>query len=232
MRPEWNDPELSAGTRIRVALWLLAEVGEGNTFTKSQLREAFPGVEQVDRRMRDLRADGWVINTNREDPGLAPNTLCFVKAGDDVWDPRASRRRSGPELSNKERMAVIAADDYLCTVCGIAGGEVYPDSRRGETAQLSVSSREEVLPDGNSLERRFVTECKRCRVGRAEGSVPQLADVLAEIDALEAADREELAQWVRRDRRRPRRVEQLWTAYRCLPSTSRDAVAERLRTQP
>jgi hypothetical protein len=181
--------------------------------------------------MRDLRADGWVIHTNREDPGLSPNTLCFAKAGDDVWDPRASRKRSGPDISNKERMAVIAADDYMCTVCGIAGGEVYPDSRRGETAQLSVSSREEALPDGTTSDRRFITECKRCRAGRVEDSVPQLAYVLAEIDALEPADREELAQWVRRDRRRPRRIDQLWTEYRGLPSASRDAVAERLRTR-
>ncbi|MFD6953569.1 hypothetical protein A6A08_22150 [Nocardiopsis sp. TSRI0078] len=231
MRPAWHDPDLRVGTRIKVALWLLDEVGEGNTFTKAQLREAFPGVEQVDRRMRDLRDDGWAINTNREDPGLPPNTLCFAKAGDDVWDPRASRRRSEPSLSNKERAAVMAADDFMCTVCGIAGGEAYPDSRRGETAQLSVSSREEVLPDRTS-QQQFVTECKRCKAGRgprAEG--PRLAEVLEAVDSLGTAEREEFAQWVKRGRRLPRRVEQLWTEYRRLPSESREAVAERLRTQ-
>ncbi|MFY7066696.1 hypothetical protein ACOQFV_12620 [Nocardiopsis changdeensis] len=230
MRPTWNDPELRAGTKIKVALWLLDEVGEGNFFTKAQLREAFPGVEQVDRRMRDLRANGWVINTNREDPGLPLNTLCFVRAGDAVWDPRA--RRSAPqEISSKERAAVIAADDYMCTVCGIAGGEEYPDSRRGETAQLSVSARKETLEDG-SVEQRYVTQCKRCKAGGAQEAAPQLQDVLTALDMLSAAEREELAQWVRRGRRSPRRVEQLWTEFRRLPSGSRAFVADRLRHRP
>lgn len=231
MRPAWNDPALRAGTRIKVALWLLDEVGEGSTFTKAQLREAFPGVEQVDRRMRDLRDDGWVINTNREDPGLPPNTLLFAKAGDEVWNPRASRRSSAPSLTSRERAAVMAADDYMCTACGIAGGEEYPDSRRGETAQLSVSSRQEALPGGTSRQ-QFVTECKRCKAGAGAETAPALAEVLGGVDSLSPADREELAQWIRRGRRQPRRVEQLWTEYRRLPSSSREAVAERLRSRP
>lgn len=230
MRPVWNDPELNAGTKVKVALWLLDVVGEGNVFTKAQLREAFPGVEQVDRRMRDLRPHGWVINTNREDPGLPLNTLRFARMGDAVWDPRA-RRSTSPELSSRERSAVLAADDYMCTVCGIAGGDEYPDSHRGETAQLSVSSKKEILADG-SEERRHVTQCKRCKAGGAQDSAPQLADVLQVIDMLSTAEREELAQWVRRGRRIPRRVDQLWTEYRRLPSASRKDVAERLRTRP
>jgi hypothetical protein len=39
----WNDPKLKVGSMVRAALWLVEEVGEGNTFTKEQLREAFPG---------------------------------------------------------------------------------------------------------------------------------------------------------------------------------------------
>lgn len=54
--PDWRTHQ--AGTRVRVALWLHSEVPVGSSFTKAQLRDAFPGVEQVDRRMRDLRASG------------------------------------------------------------------------------------------------------------------------------------------------------------------------------
>lgn len=230
MRPAWNNPALRAGTRIKVALWLLDEVGEGNTFTKAELRDAFPNVEQVDRRMRDLRSDGWVIDTNREDAELAPNTLRFVTAGDEVWNPGASRRSSAPQLTSKERAAVMAADDYMCTSCGIAGGEPYPDSRSGETAQLSVGSRQADHP-GSTAGQQFITECKRCKAGVGPKSVPTLVSVLDGIEALDPADREELAQWIRRGRRQPRRVEQIWTEYRRLPSESREAVAERLRMQ-
>jgi hypothetical protein len=222
----WNDPTLRAGTRIRIALWLLDEVGEGSTFTKAQLRDAFPNVEQVDRRMRDLRTSGWVIDTNREDAGLAPNTLRFVKAGDEVWRPGASR---GPStLSSKERTAIMAADDFMCTACGIAGGEPYPESRAGETAQLSVSDRRGG-GGGDGAPFRYATECKRCKAGGA--SAPALDDVLTTVDALDPAEREELARWIRRGRRQPRRVEQLWTEYRRLPAGARQAVAERLRSR-
>ena len=55
--PRWDDANL--GTMRRAALWLVEVVGEGNSFTKSQLREAFPEVAQIDRRMRDLRDFGW-----------------------------------------------------------------------------------------------------------------------------------------------------------------------------
>lgn len=230
MLPAWNDPALKFGVRVRIALWLLSEVGEANTFTKADLRDAFPGVEQVDRRMRELREYGWVIHTNKEDPGLPLNTLMFAKAGDEVWKPGVARRSAASQLTSKERSAVMAADDYMCTSCGIAGGEVYPDSRRGETAQLSISSRQVELPSG-SVQQQFVTECKRCKAGTNPGGAPSLVNVLEGVDGLSPLEREELAQWLRRERRQPRRVEQLWTEYRRLPADSREAVAERLRSQ-
>ena len=43
-QPAWDDPDSSAGTMVRGALWLLQVVGQGGVFTKNQLREAFPGV--------------------------------------------------------------------------------------------------------------------------------------------------------------------------------------------
>src|SRR4051794_13683960 len=97
--PAWDDTSTKHGTKIRVALWLLSVVGEGHLFTKAQLRDAFPGVEQVDRRMRDLRPHGWQLLTNREDASLSPDELRFVKAGEEVWDPRKASV-TGDTLSN------------------------------------------------------------------------------------------------------------------------------------
>ncbi|PSK89374.1 hypothetical protein CLV63_12610 [Murinocardiopsis flavida] len=230
MRPAWNDPDLKAGVRVRIALWLIDVVGEGATFTKADLRDAFPRVEQVDRRMRELREHGWVIHTNKEDPGLTLNTLLFAEAGEEVWRPGVTRRASAL-LTGKDRTAIMAADDFMCTVCGIAGGETYPDSRRGETAQLSVSSRRVELP-GEGPEQQYVTECKRCRAGSSPDMTPTLAGVLAGIDDLAPAQREELTQWIKREHRQLRPVEQMWTEYRRLPAESRAAVAERLRSRP
>src|SRR4051812_32984771 len=114
MIPDWKT--LSAGARTRVALWLIAEVGEGGTFTKSQLREAFPSIEQVDRRMRDLRPEGWSILTAAEDVTLAPDELRLAGVGGRVWE-EGYRSRAKGTLTAKERQAIFRADSYQCVLC-------------------------------------------------------------------------------------------------------------------
>ncbi|MFH9858497.1 hypothetical protein [Streptomyces sp. NPDC017202] len=226
--PAWNDPKLKAGTMVRGALWLVQVIGEGKTFTKDQIRNAFPGISQADRRIRDLRDYGWVILTNSDDATLVAEDQRFVKAGVPVWDPVA-RRAAAPQktTSNKEKQAVMARDDYMCSVCGISGGESYVDDSN-QTAVLSVTRRETVLPDGR--ERTFlVTECKRCRAGN--GGDPARADeALADIRALDPDDQRRLRRWIERGRRGSTALDRAWNAYRRLPSDARDEVRTALES--
>lgn len=224
--PAWNDPKLKAGTMIRGALWLVQEVGEGNTFTKEQLREAFPGVSQADRRVRDLRDYGWVILTNSEDATLMAEDQRFVKAGVPVWEP-AARRAAAPQksVSAKEKHAVLARDDYMCTICGISGGDAYLDDSN-QTAVLSVTRRATVLPDGRE-EVLLRTECKRCRAG-SEGSPARADEVLRDIKALDRADQRRLTRWIERGRRGSTPLDRAWNSYRRLPAAARDEIRSTL----
>jgi hypothetical protein len=222
--PAWDDTSVRRGTKVRIALWLLSEIGEGNTFTKARLREVFPGKEQADRRMRELRDHRWVIDTSAEDPALETNELRFVKAGDEVWKPgKASLPRN--TLTAKERSAIMARDDYMCVVCGITGGESYPDAPH-QTAQLAVSRRE-----GGPDQVRYVTECKRCRAGASSGTASSVEDLLATINNLVEDDRKVLASWIKAGRRTTSAVERLWSGYRRLSAEERDVFASRLRGQ-
>lgn len=90
--PSWRDEK--RGTMVRCALWLVTEVGLGEVFTKTQLREAFPETSQIDRRMRDLRDRGWRIATNREDVTLSSNEHRFVEMGAEVWKPGQSKAKT------------------------------------------------------------------------------------------------------------------------------------------
>lgn len=220
--PDWNDPKIKAGTMIRGALWLVQVIGEGKTFTKEQIRDAFPGISQADRRIRDLRDYGWVILTNTEDATLMAEDQRFVKAGVPVWDP-AARRAAAPQkaVSAKEKQAVMARDEYVCTVCGIAGGESYIDDSN-QTAVLSVTRRETVLPDGRECV-QLVTECKRCRAG-SDGAPARADEALTDIKALDRADQRRLARWIERGRRGSTPLERAWNAYRRLPADARDEV--------
>ncbi|AWK12873.1 hypothetical protein DDQ41_12295 [Streptomyces spongiicola] len=211
---------------IRGALWLVQAIGEGNTFTKEQLREAFPGVSQADRRLRDLRDFGWVILTSTEDATLLSEDQRFVKAGVPVWDP-AARRAAAPQkpVSAKEKQSIFTRDDYMCTICGISGGESYPEDSN-QTAVLSVTRRTTVLPDGRE-DVLLVTECKRCRAGN-DGSPARADEVLEDIRALDASERRRLARWIERGRRGSTPLDRAWNAYRRLPAAARDEVRSAL----
>ncbi|WP_351232852.1 hypothetical protein [Streptomyces sp. NPDC002133] len=218
----WNDPELKAGTMVRGALWLVQVIGEGNTYTKGQLRGAFPGVSQADRRIRDLRDYGWVLRTSSEDATLTAEDQRFVKAGVPVWDP-AARRASAPQkaVSSREKQASMARDHYMCTLCGISGGEEYIDDSN-QTAVLSVTRRETVLPDGRE-ETLLVTECKRCRAG-ADDRPARADEAVADIKELDPRDQRRLLRWIERGRRGSTHLDRAWNTYRRLPAAARDEV--------
>ncbi|CAM5492435.1 hypothetical protein [Streptomyces abikoensis] len=216
--PSWQDEKY--GSKVRAALWLMSEVGEGNVFTKTQLREAFPDVAQIDRRTRDLRDHGWQIDTRREDPSLKLEEQRFVKKGAEIWLPgQAKTQKSKASLTAAQRTKIMAADGFLCRSCGIGAGEAYHDG--GQDSQLDVARRKVVLEDG-STPVQFVTECNRCRVGGREREVP-LGELFGQVKALSPLERKVLASWIKADARKPSALERLWGVYRTLPEESREA---------
>ncbi|GAA0482151.1 hypothetical protein ACFQ2B_14410 [Streptomyces stramineus] len=219
--PSWRDGKY--GTKVRAALWLESEVGEGNIFTKAQLREAFPDVAQIDRRMRDLRDHDWTIHTRREDPALKQEEQRYVKKGAEVWIPgQAKTLKTKSSLTASQRTKVMVSDNFLCRSCGIGAGESYYDG--GQDSQLDIARRKVVLADG-SVQVQLVTECNRCRVGGREREV-DLGAVISQVKALAPLERKVLATWVEADGRKPSALEKLWGVYRTLPQESREAVKQ------
>lgn len=226
-QPAWDDPESKAGTMIRGALWLLQVVGEGGTFTKNELRTAFPGVSQIDRRIRDLRDYGWILHSNVEDASLLAEDQRFVKAGVPVWDPH-ERRQAAPRkaISSKDRQAVLIRDGYMCTLCGISGAEPYPDDPV-MTAVIAVSRRSIGTLDGSETE-TFVTECKRCASGLGASPIDE-RDVLLASTELSPGDRRRFIRWMERGRRGSTELDRAWASYLRVPKDRRRDVAYQIR---
>ncbi len=211
-RPSWRDE--GVGSRVRVAVWLLTNVGVGGVFTKAMLREAFPGLEQIDKRMRELRPRGWRIDTAREDRTLKLNELRFVKEGDPVWDTAIPPKQ---ELSAKERKSVLERDGYACVTCGIAAGVPHPEAplRRAHVAPAPIST----LAQGPT---GYVTECDMCRAA-AEGR-PDASDLVARAARLSSDERALLATLLSEGSRPRSAVEQLWADLRRAGPEQRERV--------
>ncbi|MEV6178954.1 hypothetical protein [Streptomyces sp. NPDC052015] len=219
--PSWEDTKL--GTMKRAALWLVTEVGEGNIFTKENVKTAFPGVSQADRRVRDLREFGWQIDTNREDASLGQHEQRFVKQGAAVWEP-GKGSRSGTSITQTQRREILSRDGHFCRSCGIAPGEVYAGTY--ESAQLDIARRVVKQADGSEAV-ELVAECNRCRVG-GRGKAVDLGKVLAGVEALSAMERRMLMDWIEQDKRDFSQVEMLWAEYRTLPEESRARIRKAL----
>ncbi|WP_250000077.1 hypothetical protein [Actinoplanes sp. M2I2] len=217
-RPDWRNAKLSGIKRI--ALWLHAEVTADGVFTKQQMRTALSTSEkeeqdeQLDRRMRDLRDEGWVIATNREDKSLALRELRLVREGGAVWQDGYQSRK--PKLPTaKERQQTFAADDFVCRFCGIGAGETYPEDAL-RTAKLTVSR------TGPS----YVTCCDRCRA--AEPQVGTADDVLAATKDLSAEELAVLRRWVLHGRQRRKPLLAIWARYSRLSDSQRRVFASGL----
>jgi hypothetical protein len=222
--PSWQDKKL--GSMSRAALWLLDVVGEGNVFTKAQLRAAFPDVAQIDRRIRDLRDHGWRIGTSRDDVTLKQQEQRFVVRGADVWIPGKSKApKHKNSLTTAQRQKVFQADNHLCRSCGIATGEAYEDGITQSV--LNVARRKVVLPDGEA-DYQFITECKRCGAGSTDREV-DLGVILDLTESLAPMERQIFLAWIEADRRSLSPMEKMWGIYRTLPEESRKAVADALR---
>lgn len=213
--PDWRTS--ASGARVRVALWLHTEVRARGIFTKAKLREAFPRVEQVDRRMRELRPEGWVIATYREDRSLAPDELRLVQEGGAVWEA-GYRPKADAAITDKERQAVFADDGYACVYCGITGGEAFADDPL-RTAKLAVGR---VEPPGGGPA-QLVTACDRCHVA-VDTEPPAPGQLRAEADALSDVQRQRLREWVRQGVRTPSPEELVWGRYRRSASEVRRAL--------
>lgn len=208
--PDWKT--FAGGTKVRIALWLHQEVGPGGVFTKAQLRSAFPNVEQVDRRMRDLRPEGWVIHTNIQDVSLEPEELRLVKVGGRVWE-KSYRSAGSSVISEAERRAVMLRDNFTCVYCGISAGEAYFDEST-RTAVLGVTGIKNQKGKGG-----LVTSCGRCR---DSGGSLLVEDVHHQVRKLTSQETETFLLWADKGRRSKSALDVAWSSYLRLTSEQRE----------
>ncbi|GAB3159888.1 HNH endonuclease [Microbispora hainanensis] len=225
-RPDWRNEKL--GSRIRVALWLLEVIGEGNTFTKEQLHDAFPGITTIDRRLRELREDGWVIDSDRTLSHLGASEMLLTRAGEPIWEPgrvqlRRFKRFSAPQLRQK----VLERDSYSCVHCGLSSVEGPTEAPVNVVLELA-----HVVPlaaGGSDDLDNLITLCANCHRLLSSGvQLPDVDSVWHLVQGLSPQDQARLLAWIAMDRKPPTQAEKAWSLYRRLRPEQRTSVAHRL----
>jgi hypothetical protein len=216
---------------IRAALWLSSEVGEGNLFTKQQLRNAFPGIEQIDRRMRDLRPFGWDIADYKQDANLKPNELKLLKIGTKVWLPIDRAAALVSTISARVRTEVFARDNHQCIRCGISAGEAFDEFPNVIARMTAGHIYPGMLSEGEVSVDQVVTMCQLCNEALKQHTTNYLngQQIWERIKDLGVADKKKIKLWMDLGRRPQTQLDRLWSQYRQLPGVERESIEQRLR---
>lgn len=222
------------GAERRISAWLAFNRKVGEVFTMRDLRRALgeddipDDAEHLNRRLRNLRGDGWEIYSQRDDGSLAHVEYRIAKVG---WHPGTgeSRPKKGG-ISERMRALVLKRDKSTCAVCGIVEGDPYPDNP-GRKAVLTAGHR---VPDRrlgrNATAEDLQAECERCnRAVRDEMPDPEtLEEVLPEVRLMKRNEKKELLSWFEHGRS-PSRVQQIYSRARRLTKVEQERLVDKLR---
>lgn len=211
----------AAASREIVKQFLREQVGEGGEFSMQELRDYAPNVNQIDRRMRELRELGWVIDTSNSDPSLRPGVYRFTAEG--------AGTSVRPVVNARVRRQVFERDQNRCVLCGTSAGQPYADEP-SRACRLTVGHLQARSQGGSDSLSNYRTECARCNepARNRTSTPPSIEEMVAQAMALDRASKRRLAAWLANGTRDFSPVEDLFARLIVLPPDHREAVLEAL----
>ena len=217
--------------RAAAFLWFEREIGE--TFSMRELREALgedespDAAEHLNRRLRDLRGQGWRFDSYKNREGQATDIYLLVEKGARTW---MGERRISEVVSAAVRRQVLDRDHNRCVVCGVGAGEPYPEIA-GSLARMTIGHRRAGARVADTSPDNLQTECSRCNepAGDDLPDPERLDAVMAAVVRLGAGDRRTLLAWLESGYRHRSRLDSIYDRTRRLSPSDREQAKERLR---
>ncbi len=130
------------------------------------------GIRAYARRVRELRQEGWAIESHNDKRELRPGEYVMTSA---------ERRPPAHEhaIPGAIRRQVLIRDGSTCQMCGAAAGDPHP-TIHGRKLTLQV---DHIDPNGPATLDNLRTLCSACHEGRANLEQPprEVLDALAMI---------------------------------------------------
>ncbi|MFQ8870686.1 MAG: HNH endonuclease [Varibaculum timonense] len=210
------------GTTKRIAAYLWFNVELDGLFTMAEVRKAAKIEQQTqsDRRMRELREQGWVVTGYKDEKDLPRDSYRLKARGKRLWLGERIERDS---ISNKLRRQVFARDHNTCVICGVVAGEPYPDLPSVK-ARMTVGHRIPNQRLGTATLDNVQTECARCNETiRNLLEDPETFDSLKPLlDALSQDELRELNSWISDGKRRLSNLDLAYSKYHALNELGRE----------
>lgn len=197
----WPDRKQRFGDERKIAAWLAFNKNIGDRFTLPELREAIGDglqrndAEHLNRRLRTLRKDGWIVPSGKHDSTVGPSGYRLEKIG---WHPALGSRPKDPaHVSNSDRVKVFKNDGSRCVICGIGDGEPYPDQPERK-AVMTVGHRIAGHFKGRGSLDNLQTECALCNESiRAGAGIPETyQEVVYAVHELKKKEKGTLLEWL------------------------------------
>ena len=131
----------------------------GKVLEADDLQAAANGAQQWSRRLRELRAEGWLISSHNDRVDLKPGQ--YVLEAD---APTAGKHTLERPISAATRAKVFHDDGAFCCFCGVVPGD--PDeSRPGRTVKLQIGHIIDRNHGGSDDPDNLRVECSSCNEG-------------------------------------------------------------------
>ena len=237
----WWELEFHPGKRIpyggerKLAAWLAFNLDVGDQFSMPELRDALGtdavpnNQEHLNRRLRKLREDGWVLTSNSADKSLETGVYRIDQMG---WHPGLGARPKQDSISKATERAVFKRDGGRCVICGVGKGEPYigkPDSH----AVITVGDRQTgahkgLAKDIDNLE----TQCALHNEPVREEVLPEsIEEVILDLKRLNDDELDKLETWLEQGYRSRDRLDQIHDRARALSPRERDKLVREVRKQ-
>ena len=164
----------------------------GRIVTKEQLRAVVPDVTEWARRIRELRAAGWKIQTHVDRTDLKPGEYMLVELPSDKLHYDFEQ-----PISAALRAQILERDGYTCTMCGAGAGE--PDeSNPGRKVRLHIGHIQDRSHGGTDTPDNLRALCSNCNQGAKNITVepPSWTWLLAQVRRARIDDQRRVYEWL------------------------------------